>query len=328
MLEVLKLNAEWLQELLKLEELKTFAVLHGCLKLGLFEFLEKPRSAEEISKKVKLNYRAAEAVCRFLSSKGLLIEEGGKYRISEISKVFLSRRSPFSIAEVFEEKREEIEFWLNLENTMKGENLRREADFFKRRIRVLGKIALLKDLKFVFKIASLEEFRKAKRLLDLGGGHGLYAYAFTLLNEELIADVFDLPEVVNSAKDFLKPFNAQRVNFVEGDFFRDELGENYDIVFSSFNPGGKRAELIPKISRALKKGGIYVNRQYFPADGFGIEDLEWNLWGFERLKKGSKAYTFEGDLGLGEYISKLEDNGFKVFEVFSKGYTAILARKL
>lgn len=328
MLEVLKMNAEWLNSLLRLEDFKTFALLSNCLKLGFFEILERPMSAEEISKELNLNYRAVKAICEFLKSKGLLLEKNGEYRITRISSMLLSRKSPFSIAELFDEKQKEVEIWLNLENYLRGENLRKEGDFFKYRIKILGKMALLKDLKLVLKISELEEFKKAKRLLDLGGGHGLYAYAFTLLNKELRADVFDLPEVVNSAMEFLKPFNAERVNFVKGDFFRDDIGELYDVVFSSFNPGGKRAEIIPKISKALKRGGIYVNRQFFPREGFNLEDLEWNLWGFEGLKKGFKAYTFEGDLSLEEYLSKLIENNFEILDVYSEDYTVIIAKKV
>lgn len=328
MLEVLKMNADWLNSMLRLEDFKTFALISNCMKLGFFEILERPMSAEEVARELNLNQRAVKAVCEFLKSKELLLEEEGKYRVSKISSMLLNKRSPFTVAEIFDEKTREVEAWLNLENYLKGENLRKREDFFKHRIKILGKMALLKDLKLVLRIAELEEFRKAKRLLDLGGGHGLYAYAFTLLNDGLRADVFDLPEVVNSAMEFLRPFNAERVNFVKGDFFRDDIGDLYDVVFSSFNPGGKRAELIPKISKALRKGGIYVNRQFFPRKGFSLEDLEWNLWGFEELKKGFKAYTFEGDLSFEDYLSKLKENNFEILDVFFEDSTVIIAKRL
>lgn len=328
MLEVLKLNAEWLNTLLRLEDFKTFALIECCLRMGFFEFFEEPKTVEELSRELKLNYKTANAVCEFFKSKGLLLERDGKFVVSEVCAMLLSNRSPFSLARVFEEKRKEVEIWLRIENYLQGEDLRKEEDFFKTRILTLGRIALLKDLKFVFKVAELEEFKRAKRLLDLGGGHGLYAYAFTLLNDRLEAVVFDLPKVVRAAKDFLKPFKAERVSFVEGDFFKEDLGEGYDLVFSSFNPGGKHSQLIPKIYRALKKGGIYVNRQFFPKEGFGLEDLEWNLWSFERLKKGFKAYTFEGDLQLDEYIEELRKNGFEILEVLSEDYTAVFAKKI
>ncbi|MEM2086325.1 MAG: methyltransferase [Archaeoglobaceae archaeon] len=328
MLNVLNLDVEWLRECLMLEDFKTFVILDKCIKIGFFDILESPKAVEEISNSLNLNSRIVKAICEFFKSKGLLEEEGGRFMPSEISRTFFSRSSPFSLLDLFEMKEEEIENWLNIDRALKGEILRKESEFFKKRIIYLAKLALLKDLKIVFKISEYEEFRNAEKLLDLGGGHGLYAYAFTLLNGKLEATVFDLPEVVRTARDFLKPFSPERVRFVDGNFFKDDLGSGYDLVFSSFNPGGKRAELIPKIHRALKIGGIYVNRQYFPREFFTIEDLEWNLWGFEGLKKGFKAYTFEGDLSFEEYIDKLVENGFQILDLFGETYRVIVAKKL
>lgn len=328
MLKVLKFNAEWLKEILMLEDFKTFALLDCCAKIGFFDLLSIPRSVDEISAELKLNTKAVKAICEFLKFKNLLLENNGKFSLSEVSRTFLTSDSPYSILSLFEDKRREISLWLKLEEVLKDENKRKESEFFKRRIIYLGKMSLLRDLKIVFKIAEYKEFQEAKKLLDLGGGHGLYAYAFTLLNEKLEATVFDLPEVVKSAKDFLRPFNPERVHFVEGDFFKDDLGYGYDMVFSSFNPGGKRAELIPKIRKALNIGGIYVNRQFFPEEGFNVQDLEWNLWGFEGLKKGFKAYTFEGDLGFDEYLSKLRDFGFKILDLFGEDYRVIIAKRV
>lgn len=328
MLEVLKLNAEWLQKMLRLEDLKTILLIERCAKMGFFESFADPKTVEEVSNELNLNFRVVKVICEFFKSKGLLSEKNGKFCLSEISKAFFLRNSIFSLLEIFEEKRDEIANWLNIENSLRRGNIKREGEFFKKRILYLGKVALLKDLKIVFKISEYEEFREAEKLLDLGGGHGLYAYAFTLLNKKLEAIVFDLPEVVKTAREFIKPFKAERVRFIEGDFFKDDLGVEYDVVFSSFNPGGKRAELIPKIHRALKVGGIYVNRQFFPRGDFTIEDLEWNLWGFEGLKKGLKAYTFEGDLSFEKYLEKLMETGFKILDVFGEEYRVIVAKKI
>lgn len=328
MLEVLKLNAEWLRDVLMLKDFKTLALIDSCQRMGLFELLKNPKSVEEISNRLNLNHRIVKAICEFLKFRNLLEEDSGKFRLSELSKNFLTSDSPYSIIGLFEEKREEISIWLNLEKFLRADNKRKEGEFFKKRIIYLGRMALLKDLKIVFRIAEYREFHEARKLLDLGGGHGLYAYAFTLLNEKLEATIFDLPEVIRSAKEFLKNFDAERVNFVEGDFFKDDLGHGYDVVFSSFNPGGKRSELIPKIHKALNLGGIYVNRQFFPKEGFTIEDLEWNLWGFESLRKGFKAFTFEGDVGLGEYLSRLKEMGFEILDVFGEDYRVIVAKKV
>lgn len=328
MLDVLKMNAEWLTEVLAFEDFKTFALISACSKLGFFDLLNSPKSVRELSNELKLSERVVKAICEFFRFKSLLVEENEKYSLSDISKAFLTSNSPYTIVPLLDEKLSEIWKWLNLEKVLKEEVKRKESDFFKKRIIYLGRMSLLKDLKIVLEIAKFKEFQKAEKLLDLGGGHGIYAYAFTLLNDRLEATVFDLPEVVSSAKEFLKAFKAERVRFVAGDFFKDDLGSGYDVIFSSFNPGGKRGELIPKIYAALNSGGIYVNRQFFPKEGFTIEDLEWNLWGFEELKKGFKAYTFEGDLNFEEYLAKLREVGFEILHIFGESYRVIVAKKV
>lgn len=83
------------------------------------------------------------------------------------------------------------------------------------------------------------DFKKVRRLLDLGGGHGLYSIAFAKKNEDIQAFVFDLPPVTEKTKQFIEKYNVSNVNLIPGDFFKDEIGNNYDLIFSSFNPRRK-----------------------------------------------------------------------------------------
>ncbi len=322
MQELLRENLNWLQNSLKLEDFKTFAIVVFCYRSKLFDFLEDERSVEDISNRFGFDLMATRALLYFLKSKGL-VEGDEKFKISNLCKILF--KSKLSIGDLIEEKLKEIDLWLNLERALKGTK-RREEEFFRNRIISLGKFALLGDIKVVNFVSELEEFKKAERLLDLGGGHGLYAYAFTLLNKNLKAVVFDLPEVVEVAKSFLKNIGAERIEFVPGNFFIDPIGTDFDIVFSSFNPGGKRAELIPKIYKALKPGGIYINRQYFPKEGFTVRDFEWNLWRFEKIEKNFKSFSFKGDLSLEEYIKELEKVGFEILRIVEEECTIILAR--
>lgn len=325
MQELLQKDLKWLQNTFRLEDFKTLAILAFCTKVALFEFLREERKVEEVAKQFKIDLKVAEALLQFLRSKGL-VEGEERFKATEISKILFSRDSHFSLLELIEEKLIEIRNWLDLGKMFSG-NVRKEGDFFKNRTIFIGKLSLLGDLKVVNRIAELDEFRKAKKLLDLGGGHGLYSYAFTLLNKDLKAYVFDLPEVVEVAREFMANLNAERVEFIAGDFFKDDIGKDYDIVFSSFNPGGKRVELISKIYNALNSEGIYANRQFFPSEGFEIRDIEWNLWSFEKLKKHLKAFSFEGDLTLESYVSELKKSGFKILGISKDDWVLILAKK-
>jgi len=163
-------------------------------------------------------------------------------------------------------------------------------------------------------VSSLPEFPSARWLLDLGGGHGLYAIALTRKNPDLSAVVFDLPEVTPVTREMIRRYGAQeRITTHDGDFFRDPLGTGYDILFSSSNPSGKMPALIPKISDALNPGGLYLNKQVIDIpeeDPFA--DLEWNLWALEGMKKKEKRFRFEGSVRMEEYNRMLGESGFVV----------------
>ena len=152
-------------------------------------------------------------------------------------------------------------------------------------------------------------------IASMGGGHGLYSIAFAKMNEQLKAFVFDLPPVTIKTKQYIEKYGASNVDVIPGDFFKDELGTGYDLIFSSFNPGGKAPELIPKIASALNYGGVFVTLQV-PDENTKSDplfSLDWNLWTFEDTKKGGTGYCFENSVPFNEYIGMLGDYGLEVF---------------
>ena len=105
------------------------------------------------------------------------------------------------------------------------------------------------------------------------------------------------------------------MDIIPGDFFKDDIGSDYDVIFSSFNPGGKVPSLIPKIAGALKPEGVFITRQV-PDESMKsspLMSLDWNLWTFEDVKKGSSGYSFENSVPFSEYIDMLGNHGLEVF---------------
>jgi hypothetical protein len=96
------------------------------------------------------------------------------------------------------------------------------------------------------------DLQRWRRLLDIGGGHGLCAIAFTSLNPQLEAFVFDLPRIIPITNKYIEAYRAERVHALPGDFYKDNLGRNYDAIFSSFNQSCNDPVLIPKLVQALK----------------------------------------------------------------------------
>ncbi|MCS7120989.1 MAG: acetylserotonin O-methyltransferase [Archaeoglobaceae archaeon] len=298
--------------------------LKAAIDLNIFEILKKPSTLDELVEKLNCDRKLLKVFLDALCSLKLLEKQEDLYKCSNLSLNFLTSLSPYSQIETLKNQINSLESWRNLAEIFKrGPVVFKPGEFFRKRIKVLAKSCLLGELQEVLEIvSSLQEFRDARKLLDLGGGHGLYAIAFTTLNKKIEAYVFDLPEVVEEVR-----FESERVKFIAGDFFKDDIGSGYDIVFSSFNPAGKNAKMIEKIYKSLNCNGLYINRQVF-ADEPSLLDVEWNLWKFEGIEKGERVYSFSEDLSFEDYLKELE-KFFKVEKVVKlKRSTMIISRKV
>lgn len=74
-------------------------------------------------------------------------------------------------------------------------------------------------------------FRGARRLLDVGGGHGAFLKAIGTAWPHLELGLFDLPEVVATGGAVLaEAAGAHRVSLHPGNFFKDSIPQGYDMV--------------------------------------------------------------------------------------------------
>lgn len=97
------------------------------------------------------------------------------------------------------------------------------------------------------------------RLLDVGGGTGIYSIACLLKNPQLTAIVFDRPEVLKVAAEFAAQHGvADRLQLVEGDMFADPLPEAEAILLSNILHDWDEPqcqELVSKCAARLPHGG-------------------------------------------------------------------------
>jgi len=243
--------------------------------------------------------------------------DGAVYLVSELSATYLLKSSPFSQKHYLAERIRNVERWARLPQIMRqGPDIVEKGPFFGEVVHCMAENARCGLLQETVRVVQENvDFTGVEKLLDLGGGHGLYAIAFAELNEEIQACVFDLPPVTKETRYFIEKYGASRVDIIPGDFFKDEIGSDYDLIFSSFNPGGKVPSLIPKIAEALKPGAVFVTRQVPDENmkGNPLMSLDWNLWTFEDVKKGGSGFSFENSVPFNEYIEMLGNYGLEVF---------------
>ena len=296
---------------------------------GFFEACRTEVSVEEIARATGSVPSVAGPLCEGLVGIGLLIKtEAGRYLVSRHTRDFLLSDSPFSQRAALAQLRGYAGLSLRLPEILSGGPVTypRAEQFRTTIIPAMAEYSRCGLVQHVTSLVSaLPAFGKARRLLDLGGGHGLYAIAMSRKNPHLKAVVFDLPEVTVATEQFIKYYGAERVITHAGDFFKDPLGSGYDILFSSSNPSGKMPALIPKIHAALNHGGLYINKQNIDepeTDPF--LDMEWNLWAFEGMPKQGRRYRFEGSVSLDEYNRRLSESGFVIREIIPVETRAVM----
>ena len=298
--------------------LRLFQAFVTAYEGGIFEACREPASLAAICGKTGAHPGIAGPLCEGLVRTGVLSHDrSGNYQVTAATRDFFLPDSRFSQKAAIAQMKEFASLFSRLPDILpKGPVVYPRGEQF--RERVIPAMAEQSRCGLVQRVAgivsSLPEFPSARWLLDLGGGHGLYAIALTRKNPDLSAVVFDLPEVTPVTREMIRRYGAQeRITTHDGDFFRDPLGTGYDILFSSSNPSGKMPALIPKISDALNPGGLYLNKQVIDIpeeDPFA--DLEWNLWALEGMKKKEKRFRFEGSVRMEEYNRMLGESGFVV----------------
>jgi cyclopropane fatty-acyl-phospholipid synthase-like methyltransferase len=71
----------------------------------------------------------------------------------------------------------------------------------------------------------------AARLLDVGGGHGLFTIILCQLYPKLQATILDSPEALNTAREMVVQHGlSERIELLEGDIWQVQWGQGYDSV--------------------------------------------------------------------------------------------------
>ncbi|OPY41374.1 MAG: O-methyltransferase [Methanoregulaceae archaeon PtaU1.Bin222] len=298
--------------------LRCFQAFFAAYDMGIFDTCKEPATLETVAAATGCTPGIAGPLCEGLVRTGFLSKDKeGRFTVTEYTRDFFLRDSPFSQKAALAQMREYASLFLKLHVLLtRGPVVYpREKQFREKIIPAMAEQCRCGLVQRVAGIVShIPEFPAARKMLDLGGGHGLYSLALIRKNPDLHAVIFDLPDVTDATREFIRQYGAPgRVSTHAGDFFRDPLGSGYDIVFSSSNPSGKMPALIPKIRDALKIGGLYLNKQVIDnAEQDPFSDLEWNLWVFEGMQKQDRRFRFEGSVPLEEYNRRLRESGFIV----------------
>lgn len=247
-----------------------FRTVVAGVRLGIFDALAGgPLSAEELSQRIDANPRGTTMLLGALDGLGYVSQRDGRYSNAPMAARWLTTNGQVNFASGFE-------YWgtifFELMDDVEASVRSGEAplDFYpwvEERPEVsrafqewLVALAWFSGGEIIDKI---ELAPGARRLLDVGGGHGTYSIMLCRRYPELSATVIDLPEALAAGRQNAADAGLDdRITFTAGDFGHDDLGIGYDVAFL-FNiihgcSSDGNAELIRRVTDALNPGGQLV----------------------------------------------------------------------
>ncbi|MBN2448626.1 MAG: methyltransferase domain-containing protein [Phycisphaerae bacterium] len=159
----------------------------------------------------------------------------------------------------------------------------------------------------------------ARRLLDIGGASGTITLAFLNASDKLKATLFDLPHVIELARERIGDAGMlARVELVAGDFHTDELPPGHDLALLSQiahqNSPLENVELFKKAWRALVPGGRLVIRDHVMSED-RTQPARGAIFAVNMLVRTAGGGTYTS----GEFEQMLAQAGFESVRLIHPG---------
>ena len=135
----------------------------------------------------------------------------------------------------------------------------------------------------------------ARRMLDLGGSHGLHSISFCQRYLDMSATIVDLPQsLLNTESLIAREGLADRIELLPGSLLGTNWGEDYDLVlyFSVAHNQSleENSEVMRRIWQALNYGGVLAIHEYLADPPLAEYNAAFRLTLL--AETGTQIYTF------------------------------------
>jgi SAM-dependent methyltransferase len=270
-----------------------------ALELDVFSCLRTPRNVMDVAEELGTREDLTLKFLDILAGMHLLTKEEEHYCTAPDVAPFLDKRSPY-YARYLQLKADDRSILLEMKDILhtgpKNPPGRKTHQFDREAIDWMARTSLLGRLQATIgHVTRLPEFSQARKIIDLGCGHGLFGIAFAQENPRLQVVLFDKPEITPIAQAYIDRHGLRdRVRVRPGDYQKDDIGAGYDMVFEACSFAGTDSEhrsFFQKIASVLVDGGLFV-RLTFTLDDDRTGPLEPLLWELKNHLSGkNRGFT-------------------------------------
>lgn len=278
-------------------------VLLAAADLDVFTILKtKPMSAKAVADKLKADTRATTILLDALAAMALLTKQNKEYSLSSEVAQLLTEDSSRSILPAIRHQANCLRRWVQLPQVIRNGqpaerilNVHSETEDIAAFIGAMDNFSTPVATDVIRKLGTLNFCH----LLDVGGASGTWTIEFLRAVPEAKATLFDLPEVIPMAKERIaKAGLTDQVEFVEGNFYTDDLPTGADFIWLSAiahqSSRQQNQKLFSKLYSVLEDGGKLVLRDVV-MDESRTKPEGGALFAINMLvaTKGGGTYTFD-----------------------------------
>jgi predicted O-methyltransferase YrrM len=256
-------------------DLLTAAIVH----LDLFSWLdEHPSDVDTLCRELGLAARPADVLVTLAAANGIVERRDGAIVLTSLGREHLTRRSPFNLTPYYASLKDRpvVQDFVRVLRTGKparwgGDEKGHDWHASMEQDAFAQTFTAAMDCRGVYLGTALArhlDLSRHARLLDIGGGSGIYACALASAFPHLRATVFDQAPVDRIAARLIAERGfADRVRVAPGNFFTDPWPDAHDVhLFSNVLHDWDHADVDRLVQRsfdALPPGGLLIIHEAF-----------------------------------------------------------------